>query len=996
MESALLLIGMFLWSGAAVADTTAPLLAGQDLHVRSPQMTVYSDPTAAWDHLLGFSGGVTVTVGDNRFSGKEGFIWMKVHGTPDGVLSERYYQAYVYLEGSVSVEQGPRSKMTASRQATIQDADAIAASFVITGDIFAAADSRGESAFAAIRSEPNYQRAAQAIAPLAFGPDIPDKARVPAMPAASPLSAADPQTSDKQTQSDRIPVVHIASVAEPSSEVKKTTLADGQEVIIASGRFYLWHQAADERMVEFMADSVVLYLEPGQFDLAEERKGSELGSGRIRTAYLSGNIVLTEGGRTVRADEIYYDFRNQRALIVNASLRTFDDRRGLPIYLRAEKLGRVSQNLFEAENVQLTSSEFYLPQVSLNAAKMVLLTDEQSVEQRDTAARYDGRMYDVTARYETIPFFRWPKMRTNFVRPDMPLRRIRVGHDSDYGTYVESRWHLARMLGMKDMPGVESQFALDYYGERGIGTGADAEYQTDQSFGQITSYVMTDHGEDDLGNIARRKNIEPEDDVRGRFSFRHREFLEDGWQLTAETSYLSDRNFLESMYRDEYYGDKEQETLLYAKRIWDNQAFSILGKVRINDFQEQTEELPTVEYHRIGQSFWDNNLTWYSSSQVSRLRQRYDKDDPAPGAGGFYSYAATRNEANLPLSLGTFKVVPFAAGTYGYEDGDGWAMDVYGRPADREDNVMLGETGVRGSTMFWKEDPYLRSSFWNVNGMRHIVTPYAETALYQPSDASIDMRDYMHTGVTQRWQTHRGGDGSMQSVDWMRLDVNGTWVRDTASDSVGPALTYDPLTNSYGGGPGYGPSWFTYGDASAPLLLRRDSAYYGVVRDTLNADYQWRVTDSLTMLSDANYDIHSGNIQQLDIGGSRYVYPDISYYLGSRYLRPVRLELDENGDGTNDIFEQGSHSVIGAITWQLSPRYTATLAQEYNFDFGRSIRTEVSIARQYHRVFYAMSFSIDETLDRTAVMFSVWPQGVNEMGIGSRRYMGLTGATREE
>jgi hypothetical protein len=34
--------------------------------------------------------------------------------------------------------------------------------------------------------------------------------------------------------------------------------------------------------------------------------------------------------------------------------------------------------------------------------------------------------------------------------------------------------------------------------------------------------------------------------------------------------------------------------------------------------------------------------------------------------------------------------------------------------------------------------------------------------------------------------------------------------------------------------------------------------------------------------------------------------------------------------------------------------------------------------------------------DRQSIMFSIWPQGVKELTIGSRRYYGATGALREE
>jgi hypothetical protein len=1004
-SSALLFVWLFLWSGASVAEQGGqfPLLTGQDMHVRSGEMTSFTSPPSPWDHIMRFSGGVNVTVGDNRLSGKEGFVWLKVQGGSSYDISHRFYQAYLYLEGNVLIEQGPRSKTTALKQATVQGADALATQFLVTGEVFAVSLQRDEAPFGLLRSEPGYQRGLSALSPLAFGPGISKGAQVPMRPhsglvpaaagsvaptagatksadgPAAPSVGAVPATTVEQV---RRQTVHVASASEPMAEIKKTTLPDGREVIIASGRFYLWHKPSEDRMIEFMADNIVLYLDAGQFEAATERRGSELGRGQVRTAYLSGNIVLTESERTVRADEIFYDFANQRALIVNASMRMFDERRGLPIYLRAEKLGRVSQNLFEAENVQLTSSEFYLPQVSLNASRMVLLTEEQSVEQRDTAAQdraatYDGRLYDVHAKYGDFTFFRWPHLRTNFVRPDMPLSRIRIGNDSDYGTFLETRWHLARLLGLKEIPGVDSRFALDYFSKRGYGTGIDAEYKTDDSIGSFIGYIMKDRGDDDLGRTQDRQNIDPEQDIRGRFSFRHRQYLPDNWQMTVETSYISDRNFLEWMYRDEFYSDKNQETLVYLKRIWDNQGVSILGKVRLNDFETMTEELPTVEYHRTGQSFWDHQLTWYSDTQVSRLRERFDEDGPR-GKGGFYSYAYTRNEVDLPLTLGSFKLVPFAAGSYGFEDREGFDRDLRGNDVGRESNVFLGETGVRGSTMFWKEDPSVRSSFWDVRGLRHIVTPYFETAAYQPSDSAIDMRDYFHAGVSQRWQTHRGGESTMQSVDWMRLDVNGTWVRDGADSDIGPVGKY-------------GPAWFAYNDPSIPFLLRRDKYYYGVVRDSLNADYEWRVSETFTLLSDANYDIESGHLQQLNVGVSRFVFPDISYYVGSRYLRPIIVEVP-----ADDIYEKGSHSVIGAITWQVSPRYTATFAQEYNFDFGQNVRSELTIVRQYHRMFYAVSFSIDESLNRNAVMFSIWPQGVNELGVGSRRYTGLTGAMREE
>jgi hypothetical protein len=245
------------------------------------------------------------------------------------------------------------------------------------------------------------------------------------------------------------------------------------------------------------------------------------------------------------------------------------------------------------------------------------------------------------------------------------------------------------------------------------------------------------------------------------------------------------------------------------------------------------------------------------------------------------------------------------------------------------------------------------------------------------------MRDALHLGLSQRWQTHRGSEENMRSLDWMRLDLETTWLSDDADSSVGD---YDT----------YGPAGFVYNDPSIPFLRRRNDNYFGQARDTLNGEYAWRVSDTFSFLSDFNYDIDDGEVQQLNVGVSRLVYPDISYYVGTRYLRPVIIPVDENNDGTAEYEEKGSNSFVTAMTYRLSPRYVATFSQEYNFDYGEAIRSDVTVVRQYHRMFYALSVSFDDSLDRNAVMFSIWPQGIKDLAVGSQRHAGLTGSQWED
>jgi hypothetical protein len=282
--------------------------------------------------------------------------------------------------------------------------------------------------------------------------------------------------------------------------------------------------------------------------------------------------------------------------------------------------------------------------------------------------------------------------------------------------------------------------------------------------------------------------------------------------------------------------------------------------------------------------------------------------------------------------------------------------------------------------MFWKEYPMLRSRLWDIDGIRHVVTPHLEAVVYEQTEAGIKQRDMANLGLSQRWQTHRGQGEDRRIVDWLRLDIDSTWVSNDESSSIGPAGTY-------------GPAGFVFNNPSIPVFLRRDNRYFGIVRNSVNMDAEWRLTDTMALLGDMNYDTRSGVVQQLDVGLSRYVFPDLSLYLGSRYLRPIIVDVVEDG---KNIHEEGSQSVVAAVTYQLGQRYWVTYSQEYNFDFGKGVRSDFAIIRQYHRLFYSLEFSFDQSLKRNGVMFSVWPQGVKELSFGSRRYTGLVGARMEQ
>jgi hypothetical protein len=166
-----------------------------------------------------------------------------------------------------------------------------------------------------------------------------------------------------------------------------------------------------------------------------------------------------------------------------------------------------------------------------------------------------------------------------------------------------------------------------------------------------------------------------------------------------------------------------------------------------------------------------------------------------------------------------------------------------------------------------------------------------------------------------------------------------------------------------------------------PQYDRRGTDLFGPRRNYFGADYSWLLSDTTAVLSDMYYDMQSGVVQQCNVGFSHLRWPNLQYYIGSRYLRRL-----DNGYG-----EYGSNAFTFAVTYVLDPRYTLVYSQQYDFDYGVVVRSDLTLIRQYHRLYWGLTFSADESLDRQSIVFSLWPQGVPGLAIGESRYVGLGG-----
>lgn len=729
----------------------------------------------------------------------------------------------------------------------------------------------------------------------------------------------------------------------------------GEETVItAVGDVYLAQgPPASAEFLEIRADAAVIFLgEPPKLGAPDMVPEDLLGSEDVKGAYLEGDIVLTRGERQIRAARLYYDFQNNRALILDAVMKAIAPGRDLPIYVRAEEVRQLSETQYSARRARITTSEFHTPHYSIGADRIELTDRQVPGELPGEAGAFRAgsfKMWHTTFNVESVPLTYWPYVQGDFRQSEATIRGIKVGYDDDFGVSVETEWHLFNILGLQTPEGFDGTLRLDYFSERGPGGGVDLDYEREDYFGLFRGYYVHDQGED---NLSRYREMEPDHENRGRLLLRHRHYLPDDWQLTLEASYISDDQFLEEWHEKEFDEGKEQETLLYLKKQKNNWAFTLLAQWRILNWLTQTERLPELGFRLIGQPLaeW---ATLYSENRLGFVRYRPDNrrwfDDwrfDNTASTGSVARADTRQEVEFPVLIGPVKIVPF-----GVIRGSAWE-DRPNRGASL--GRVFGSYGARASMYFSRVYDDLGSEVLDVTGIRHIIKPDVvawlshtnrdshELTPFDPDVEQIDEVDGVMFGVRQRWQTKRGGPGNWRTVDLVTLDLETGFFNDS---------------------PG---TYFT--DGFVPFGRPENSISENFVR----GDFMWRINDSTALLSDFNVDINDGQMEIFNLGFAVERSPRLSYYIGWRRI----AELDSNLLGLG-------------LNYKLDKKHTIAIREQFDLERGETLEFAVGYIRKFPRWYVGIVFDLDEIEDDMGISVSIWPEGLPQATLGPRRFTGL-------
>ena len=733
-------------------------------------------------------------------------------------------------------------------------------------------------------------------------------------------------------------------------EQKAITLPNGDHVAIFTGGINLVVKTADGKgLIDFEADRMIIWTKDDLDQMMVKMRSSEGQSSNEYEVYLAGNVEIRQkdgkNERNLKAKEVYYDVGRNVAVAMDGSMEFRDPRVPDPLIMRAKEIHQLSPDLFKGKDATLFSSKLPSdPSLTINVTDATLemidtprtnifgitFTDPKTGEpSTDRQQIFTGE--NMIIRIEDIPVFYFPYVRGDVNNPLGPLESFSFSQNNIFGAQFLTSWDVFNLIGVTPAPTTRWRMDLDYMTKRGPAAGTTFDYAGKSFFGlpsllteHVRAFGIYDTGTDVLG--GNRGEFDDHPDWRGRVTWQQNvQALPNGFVFQSQLSVLSDKNFLEQYFKNEFDNDVNQNTYVYLKQQQSNWAWTAYGDVRIRDWVDETNWLPRLDGYLIGQSFFD--IFTYNVQASAGYAQLKATDVPPPPFSVTTQNVDTgrvnlQQDLSAPFTLGPFRVVPYAVlDLAAYND------DLLGDSRGR----VLGGGGVRTSIPFSHLYPDVESELLNVKGLYHKIVvstnfydvksdvPYwqlpqldrlnddasdqsvrdmkvndasflggagtllASSPLYDPQllairrlvDDRVDTMDSieeLQIDIRQRLQTKRGYPGMEHTVDWMTLDLGATWFPQDNRDNFGEPWGY------------------------------------------LNYDWTWNIGDRTALVSNGWLDPIDNGARVFNIGAFFNRNDRTNFYVGYREIEPL-----------------DSKAVSSSFTYIFSPKYALTSVASYDF-----------------------------------------------------------------
>lgn len=944
--------------------------------------------TAAWTERtadgrditrLVLKGDIRVRLGIYRFGARQAAAWIAPLPPGDPDAGPLVFQVFIYFDGVGTADEDAAVALTAD-QLSVQGIFRVPEAVVLKTDVRTEGPGRPDALVReAERKLAAYlERVAEGEQPAIDMADVGREIMVePEQPVAPTVPTEDPVARRIAEASARLAAVPrdepifardgLFTVAAGDVVISKGT--DERVVTITGDERHpitvIYWDAQRDQTLQLTAERAVIFLDPGEAPAEAQFPARE-----VRGIYLEGDVYADNGQYRLRSPKVFYSVRDDRAVLIDAVFWTYDEQRGLPLYVRARTIEQLSEQRFRATKARLTNTAFHDPGLALGASSVTI-----SPPRREGAGpQLDVR--NLSVRLAGLPILWFPRYRGD--PSSIPIREVGIDASSGHGIGIKTGWNGASLLGIDLPPGQTLDFLADYYFERGPALGADWEWSGDRARGAAVVYSLPYDAGSDLTSTGRK--VDRSGDLRMIALGEHRTQLNEKWELWAQGFWISDATFVDAWFDTLARNRREFENSVYLKRNGVRSSLTAEVKSNFVDFisneyllQSQgytVERAPEATYTRLADDVLaglaPGLLTYTSDYRVGRVAFEFDEEEaddrgfqtlaqsgalfgilpsqsPADAlrAQGLNSESVTRfdtrHELSAQLRAGPLNVTPFATGRF-----TGWdhTFTDFSPEAD-EKHRWWGSVGGEVSTEISRIDNGVHSRLLDLHRIRHIVTPRlalwsARTTIdredlpvYDEGVESIEQGDAMRLALDQRWQTYRGGPGRSRAVDVFTLDLELVM-----SDKTGPARS--PI----GRWIGYRPEGSSLGDFATAATT-------------------WQVSEVVALAGHTVFDLDSHQQDRTSIGGMIQHTPDFATFGDLRYINSQDQTFADVG-----------------LQYVLTPKYAMSGYASYDTDRGRFQVIGGEIRRAFPNVWLGVSASYNDINENLSLGIVVQPRGL--------------------
>ncbi|MDW8343073.1 MAG: hypothetical protein RMM51_01110 [Verrucomicrobiae bacterium] len=455
-----------------------------------------------------------------------------------------------------------------------------------------------------------------------------------------------------------------------------------------------------------------------------------------REVWAEGQVRLTREGQQWVSDSIYYNF-------ATGAVRA-DEVRGWVegVYLRGYGLEHSETNVYQLARATVTTCDYETPHYRLEARRAEIFPDQQVI------------LYGVTLRLGEIPVFWFPVL-VWAPDSDTPPFAISVGSSSRWGVFAltSTRLRLTRDATMT--------VHVDGRTKRGAAGGVDVSYRLGPTGrGLVRGYYAQDADPDDrLDQLAGQKLSHH----RYRAQWQHQQDWRTWWagevpghdlSVKIDLHKLSDADVVDDFFPSEFRREVEPQSVVDVTKRGENYTVSVLARPQFNHFFAEVERLPEATW-RVNRTRLGETPVFYE--QVSRVGY-LNAEEGDTGDVLFRGHAVrafTFHQLLVPLRwFGWLSVVPRA--------GMGGAYYSKAVPGSGEDDVRraLHHVGIETSFKLSRTWHDVDNKRWEVNGLRHVVQPFAN---YHWLPRSDNRTNELWQFDTVRLVTLEGGDRLLTS-----------------------------------------------------------------------------------------------------------------------------------------------------------------------------------------------------------------------------------------